>query len=150
MYNVTKQIHKIMEFLIVDDIPAKANLVKIILEQFFDGMPIKVTMAKKFHTARTYIEKGDSFRIIFLDGDLKDQYTGVDLIPIIKSKLNLAASEIVMISDNENWVAEAKKLGVNKSLSYTEIEESVIAGRAPDNISEILQKLKKEMSCSSH
>lgn len=139
-----------MEFLIVDDIPAKANLVKIILEQFFDGMPIKVTMAKKFHTARTLIKKGDSFRIIFLDGDLKDAQSGVDLIPIIRSQRHLAASEIVMISDNENWVAEAKKLGVNKSLSYTEIEESVIAGRAPDNISEILQKLKKEMSCSSH
>lgn len=150
MYNVTKQIHKIMEFLIVDDIPAKANLVKIILEQFFDGMPIKVTMAKKFHTARTYIEKGDSFRIIFLDGDLKDQYTGVDLIPIIKSKLNLAASEIVMISDNQKLVAKANKLGVTTSLSYMEIEESATIGYEPDKISDILQKLKKEMSCSSH
>lgn len=150
MYNVTKQIHKIMEFLIVDDIPAKANLVKIILEQFFDGMPIKVTMAKKFHTARTYIEKGDSFRIIFLDGDLKDQYTGVDLIPIIKSKLNLAASEIVMISDNQKLVAKANKLGVTTSLSYMEIEESATIGYEPDKISDILQKLKKEMSFSSH
>lgn len=139
-----------MEFLIVDDVLAKANLVKIILEQFFESMPIKVTMAKKFHTARTYIEKGDSFRIIFLDGDLKDQYTGVDLIPIIKSKLNLAASEIVMISDNQKLVAKANKLGVTTSLSYMEIEESATIGYEPDKISDILQKLKKEMSYSSH
>ena len=139
-----------MEFLIVDDVPAKASLVKIILEQFFDNIPIKVSMAKKFNSACTYIENGDSFKIVFLDGDLKDEKTGVDLIPVIKKQRHLAASEIVMISDNKNRVAEAKKLGVNKSLSYAEIEESVIAGRTPDNISEILEKLKKEMSCSSH
>ena len=38
-----------MEFLIVDDVLAKANLVKIILEEFFDDIPIKVSMAKKFN-----------------------------------------------------------------------------------------------------
>lgn len=139
-----------MEFLIVDDVLAKANLVKIILEEFFDDIPIKVSMAKKFNDARTFIKKGDSFRIIFLDGDLKDAQSGVDLIPIIRSQRHLAASEIVMISDNQKLVAEANKLGVTTSLSYMEIEESATIGYEPDKISDILQKLKKEMSCSSH
>ena len=132
-----------MEFLIVDDVLAKANLVKIILADFFDGIPIKVCMATKFNSACTYIENGDSFRMIFLDGDLKDEKTGVDLIPVIKKQRHLAASEIVMISDNQKLVAEANKLGVTTSLFYMEIEESATIGYEPDKISDILQKLKK-------
>ncbi len=138
-----------MNFLIVDDIEAKAALVRIILWEYF-GNKIQVSIATKFNTARTYIQNGDSYSIIFLDGDLKDEKNGIDLIPIIKSQRHLATAEIVMISDNESLVDAAVEKGVSKSISPDSLSKSAHTGNAPEEIFEILQKIKKAHYISSH
>lgn len=141
-----------MYILIIDDSKPKKEMLRMMLEKVFQNEQVHLSWATNFIDAQNRFENGDAYSIILLDGDLKDiRGNGVDLIPLIRKKLWLAGSTIVMTTYHEHLKAEAKKAGVPLFITPQACEDFVVHDKElPNEVMNVFNKYKLEMSHSSH
>lgn len=141
-----------MYILIIDDAKPKKEMLLMMLEEVFQNEQIHLSWAKNFVDAQNRFENGDAYSIILLDGDLKDiRGNGVDLIPLIRKKLWLAGTTIIMTTYDERLRTAAKEAGVPLFITPQDCEDFVVHDKKlPNEIMDVFNKYKLEMSHSSH
>jgi DNA-binding response OmpR family regulator len=141
-----------MYVLIVDDAKPKKEMLRMMLEKIFHNEQIHLSWATNFIDAQNRFQNRDAYSIILLDGDLKDiRGNGVDLIPFIREKLWLAGATIIMTTYDERLRTAANKAGVPLFITPQDCEDFVVYDKElPNDIVQVFNKFKLEMSHSSH
>lgn len=132
---------KIIKVLLVEDNPDYASAVERLLEKKFSANSFQCIFAYActFKDAKKRI-KNDYFDLIYLDGKLDKNKTGLDLVPEIRKSERNMFTPFFLLSTNSFFLSQARKK-MNPEMCFLKKNEDLEQIINSDNLETILKKV---------